>query len=137
MIFWILVTMCRILSLCLAFSISLTYLSVCMFVFGHFDMSEVNSNGNVKKELGVKKEEASKDDQLSLDAKEWNIKEEVSKDGKTNGKRAQTFTFDELAAATDDFRSDCFLGEGGFGKVYKGHLEKINQVCAAEFKLYH
>ncbi|KAL6275983.1 hypothetical protein ACE6H2_019584 [Prunus campanulata] len=91
---------------------------------------EVNSNGNVKKELGVKKEEASKDDQLSLDAKEWNIKEEVSKDGKTNGKRAQTFTFDELAAATGNFRSDCFLGEGGFGKVYKGHLEKINQVVA-------
>ncbi|BFG34286.1 hypothetical protein CerSpe_205610 [Prunus speciosa] len=91
---------------------------------------QVNSNGNVKKELGVKKEEASKDDQLSLDAKEWNITEEVSKDGKTNGKRAQTFTFDELAAATGNFRSDCFLGEGGFGKVYKGHLEKINQVVA-------
>ena len=42
--------------------------------------------------------------------------------------RAQTFTFAELAAATGNFRSDCFLGEGGFGKVYKGRIEKINQV---------
>ncbi|MED6182540.1 putative serine/threonine-protein kinase pbl5, variant 2 [Stylosanthes scabra] len=41
-----------------------------------------------------------------------------------------TFTFDELAAATGNFRPDCFLGEGGFGKVYKGHLDRINQVVA-------
>lgn len=103
---------------------------MCVHVFGDiFDTSKVNTNGNVKKELGVKKEEASKDDQLSLDVKELNITEEVSKDGKPTGKRAQTFTFDELAAATDNFRSDCFLGEGGFGKVYKGHIDKLNQVC--------
>ncbi|KAF8039866.1 hypothetical protein BT93_B2163 [Corymbia citriodora subsp. variegata] len=54
----------------------------------------------------------------------------TSIDGKTSGTHAQTFTFDELAAATGNFRSDCFIGEGGFGKVYKGHLEKINQVVA-------
>jgi len=42
---------------------------------------------------------------------------------------AQTFTFHELAAATKNFRADCLLGEGGFGRVYKGFLESINQVC--------
>ncbi|XP_020593132.1 probable serine/threonine-protein kinase PBL7 isoform X2 [Phalaenopsis equestris] len=36
---------------------------------------------------------------------------------------ARTFTFRELAAATKNFRQECFLGEGGFGSVHKGRLE--------------
>lgn len=36
---------------------------------------------------------------------------------------AQTFTFRELASATKNFRSESLLGEGGFGRVYKGRLE--------------
>lgn len=71
----------------------------------------------------------------------FHTQEEVSKDkgkcselgstckvGKTIGIQAETFTFDELVAATGNFRADCFLGEGGFGKVYKGYLERIKQV---------
>jgi hypothetical protein len=38
-------------------------------------------------------------------------------------KTAKAFTFRELATATKNFRSDCLLGEGGFGRVYKGKLE--------------
>ncbi|KAJ1415630.1 Serine-threonine/tyrosine-protein kinase, catalytic domain [Sesbania bispinosa] len=34
------------------------------------------------------------------------------------------FTFAELKAATRNFRADTLLGEGGFGKVYKGWLEE-------------
>ncbi|CAL0307289.1 unnamed protein product [Lupinus luteus] len=34
------------------------------------------------------------------------------------------FTFVELKAATRNFRPDTVLGEGGFGKVYKGWLEQ-------------
>lgn len=41
---------------------------------------------------------------------------------------AQTFTFRELATATKNFRSECLIGEGGFGRVYKGHLNKTGQV---------
>lgn len=41
---------------------------------------------------------------------------------------AQTFTFRELAAATRNFRPECFIGEGGFGRVYKGRLESTDQV---------
>lgn len=41
---------------------------------------------------------------------------------------AQTFTFRELAAATNNFRPDCFLGEGGFGCVYRGRLQSSGQV---------
>ncbi|XP_064983961.1 probable serine/threonine-protein kinase PBL7 isoform X1 [Musa acuminata AAA Group] len=43
---------------------------------------------------------------------------------------AQTFTFRELAVATKNFRADCLLGEGGFGRVYKGRLEGSNQIVA-------
>ncbi|KAF3321911.1 serine/threonine-protein kinase [Carex littledalei] len=45
---------------------------------------------------------------------------------------AQTFTFRELAAATKNFRPDCLIGEGGFGRVYKGTLEKSGQVVAVK-----
>jgi hypothetical protein len=38
-------------------------------------------------------------------------------------KTAKAFTYRELATATKNFRSDCLLGEGGFGRVYKGQLE--------------
>lgn len=71
----------------------------------------------------VNKEVVTKEDQLALDAKDTLVEDEVS------GKKAQTFTFDELAVSTGNFKSDCFLGEGGFGKVFKGFIEKINQVC--------
>lgn len=77
-----------------------------------------------------------KDDQLALDVKKLNLKDEVSEEGESNG-RAKTFTFEELAAATGNFRSDCFLGEGGFGKVYKGYLQKVNEVSSVKhFSVY-
>ncbi|KAG6781381.1 hypothetical protein POTOM_014281 [Populus tomentosa] len=45
---------------------------------------------------------------------------------------AHIFTFRELAAATKNFRPECFLGEGGFGRVYKGRLESTGQVVAVK-----
>jgi hypothetical protein len=45
------------------------------------------------------------------------------KDGTTDHIAAQVFTFRELATATRNFKKDCLLGEGGFGRVYKGRLE--------------
>ena len=62
----------------------------------------------------------------SLDAKK-----EAAMENSNRGSEhiaAQTFTFRELATATRNFRADCLLGEGGFGRVYKGKLESINQV---------
>ncbi|XP_041025771.1 probable serine/threonine-protein kinase PBL7 [Juglans microcarpa x Juglans regia] len=57
---------------------------------------------------------------------------EASKIGGSNyiSESAQIFTFRELAAATRNFRAECFLGEGGFGRVYKGRLEGTDQVVA-------
>lgn len=56
----------------------------------------------------------------------------VPKDGATAHIAAQTFTFRELAAATKNFRPECLLGEGGFGRVYKGCLESTKQVVAVK-----
>jgi hypothetical protein len=47
----------------------------------------------------------------------------VLRDASGNVISAQTFTFRQLAAATKNFRDECFIGEGGFGRVYKGHLD--------------
>ncbi|CAI9107449.1 OLC1v1006800C1 [Oldenlandia corymbosa var. corymbosa] len=49
-----------------------------------------------------------------------------------NNIAAQTFTFRELATATKNFRQECLLGEGGFGRVYKGRLDKTGQTVAVK-----
>ncbi|CAL0332264.1 unnamed protein product [Lupinus luteus] len=89
------------------------------------DTHNPNSPDKVKVDLNVndkKEDKNSKDNQLSLDANNLGPKRDSI--------NAKTFTFNELAAATGNFRPDSFLGEGGFGKVYKGHLERINEVVA-------
>ncbi|KAH9328488.1 hypothetical protein KI387_000596, partial [Taxus chinensis] len=58
-------------------------------------------------------------------------KKEAPKDGDAHI-AAQTFTFRELATATKNFRPDSLLGEGGFGRVYKGRLESTGQVVAVK-----
>lgn len=60
----------------------------------------------------------------------------IHRDGNSQNIAAQTFTFRELAAATKNFRQDCLLGEGGFGRVYKGRLEN-GQVSLSETILAH
>ncbi|KAF8405544.1 hypothetical protein HHK36_010451 [Tetracentron sinense] len=46
------------------------------------------------------------------------------KDGNSSKcKAACSFTFRELATATRNFKAANLIGEGGFGRVYKGRLE--------------
>ncbi|GMP22800.1 hypothetical protein CsSME_00000658 [Camellia sinensis var. sinensis] len=58
------------------------------------------------------------------------VKKEAARDGGSGQIAAHIFTFHELAAATKNFRADYLLGEGGFGRVYKGRLESTNQIVA-------
>lgn len=41
----------------------------------------------------------------------------------------KAFTYKELAKATDDFSASCELGEGGYGRVYKGILANGSKVA--------
>ncbi|KAL6845031.1 hypothetical protein ACP4OV_025204 [Aristida adscensionis] len=55
----------------------------------------------------------------------------ILREGNNQHIAAHTFAFRELASATKNFRQDCLLGEGGFGRVYKGRLEN-GQVVAVK-----
>ncbi|KAI3466581.1 hypothetical protein Pfo_023244 [Paulownia fortunei] len=45
---------------------------------------------------------------------------------------AEVFTFREVASATENFNPELLVGEGGFGRVYKGYLKKTNQIVAVK-----
>lgn len=49
---------------------------------------------------------------------------------------ARTFTFRELAMATKNFRQECLLAEGGFGKVYKATLQNGEVISTTTFTYY-
>ncbi|GFZ12509.1 protein kinase superfamily protein [Actinidia rufa] len=54
------------------------------------------------------------------------IAEEIAKIGKGNV-TAQIFSFHDLSTATQNFNPDSLVGEGGFGRVYRGRIESLSQ----------
>ncbi|KAF3442072.1 hypothetical protein FNV43_RR15988 [Rhamnella rubrinervis] len=100
-------------------------------------MGWIPCSGNKAKTKKKKKTEQQEKpvDQIKLTSEILQTNSSLSaKEGSKNGGpdhiAAQTFPFRELAAATRNFRAECLLGEGGFGRVYKGRLESTNQVVA-------
>ena len=81
-----------------------------LFVLSCFTGKE---NEKVESEVNEKKQDSASTEIVTL-----NI---INKD-------IQKFSFDVLDKATDKFKIKNFLGEGGFGRVYRGFLSK-NQVC--------
>ncbi|KAK7359753.1 hypothetical protein VNO77_01718 [Canavalia gladiata] len=59
------------------------------------------------------------------------IDEEIKKYG-TVRNEVKKFTYEEVAEATNNFNSDSLVGEGGFGNVYKGYLQNIDQTVAVK-----
>ncbi|KAK9086560.1 hypothetical protein Syun_028954 [Stephania yunnanensis] len=74
----------------------------------------------------------SSDKSKSRNGSDSNKEAAVPKDGGTANIAAQVFTFRELATATKNFKQECLLGEGGFGRVYKGRLESTGQAVAVK-----
>ncbi|CDY13906.1 BnaC09g39200D [Brassica napus] len=114
-------------------------MSGCLPCFGS-SAKDAASKDSVKKEASAKAKDASvtQSHHVSLDKSKSKggseQKKELTapKEGPTAHIAAQTFTFRELAAATKNFRPDCLLGEGGFGRVYKGRLETTGQIVAVK-----
>ena len=50
------------------------------------------------------------------------------------GFNKSTFTYDELAAATNGFDKSYMLGQGGFGYVYKGILPNGKEIAVKSLK---
>ncbi|XVF70591.1 hypothetical protein PTKIN_Ptkin11bG0174800 [Pterospermum kingtungense] len=59
------------------------------------------------------------------------ITQEIIKTGKGNI-TAKIFSYSELCTATKNFNPDDLLGEGGYGRVYKGHFENPKQILAVK-----
>nr|GEU44187.1 probable serine/threonine-protein kinase PBL7 [Tanacetum cinerariifolium] len=62
------------------------------------------------------------------------VSKEALKDVGCTHIATHTFTFREVTAAAKNFRADCLLGEGWFGRVYRGRLESTNQDLLGSFE---
>lgn len=93
----------------------------------HLQSSSDQPNG-VKKEsrmvndnpMDDQNKDAKTDSKLvnnTIDSREEYVQKEV------HSSKAKSFTFAQMIETTENFRSDLLLGEGGFGKVYKGMLD--------------
>ncbi|CAA2992501.1 serine threonine- kinase CDL1-like [Olea europaea subsp. europaea] len=86
------------------------------------DASKVSTAKGAKEETEVLNQRAGE--------KKMGASKSPSSDGETNSVKARTFTYAELLAAMQNFKAENFLGEGGFGKVYKGHLQETDEIVA-------
>lgn len=66
-----------------------------------------------------------KNNDTNTDKNEQNLSENGE-----NGTR--TFAFRELAMATKNFKQECVIGEGGFGKLYKAKLQSGEVVAVKQ-----
>ncbi|KAI3461484.1 hypothetical protein Pfo_018147 [Paulownia fortunei] len=89
------------------------------------DFSKVSPHKFVKEEPKVVSHSA-----LENRARATDASLRPNSDTENNGFNARKFVLADLVAATENFKADYFLGEGGFGKVYKGHLQDTGEIVA-------
>ncbi|XP_010663975.1 probable serine/threonine-protein kinase PIX13 isoform X1 [Vitis vinifera] len=79
------------------------------------------SNNNIKQDKSIKERSGSGSGNGSSNGGE---KTETAETGKIITPNLKMFTFAELKSATRNFRPDTMLGEGGFGRVFKGWVDE-------------
>ncbi|KAK9692039.1 hypothetical protein RND81_09G237300 [Saponaria officinalis] len=72
------------------------------------------------------------DDQPTPPKRDAQSRNNAAIDANAASSNAKSFNFRELAIATKNFRQECLLGEGGFGRVFKGTLQSTGQVVAVK-----
>ncbi|XP_058101538.1 probable serine/threonine-protein kinase PBL26 [Magnolia sinica] len=104
----------------------------CFPCFSSSEKKETKRNASKRERSPPAPQNDNSPQQQPENPKEKNSPErEEAKDSGNGNIAAQTFTFRELATATKNFRPECLVGEGGFGRVYKGRLEN-GQVVAVK-----
>ncbi|XP_058744318.1 probable serine/threonine-protein kinase PBL25 [Vicia villosa] len=89
-----------------------------------------NKQSNSKREHGTTTTQEVTSASKAPDMKKQRGDEQMQ--GDATNINAQNFTFRELATATKNFRQECLLGEGGFGRVYKGVIPATGQAVAVK-----
>lgn len=67
----------------------------------------------------------------NINSNQRTLAEEILKFGNHVKVAAEVYTFRELAHATDNFNAEMLLGEGGFGRVYKGFINSNKNEAVA------
>lgn len=67
---------------------------------------------------------------LSLKGKKGQMIKDIEQSLGCHKISSQVFTFKQMAAATNNFSAENLVGEGGFGRVYKGYIQGVNQIVA-------
>lgn len=114
-------------------SMALSFLLISLFTFCSLlvlmtcclDFSKVSPHKFVKEEEEPK---GVSDSEITNRANETNASSRPNSDAETDGFKARKFALVDLVAATENFKEEFFLGEGGFGRVYKGHLKDSGEV---------
>ncbi|KAL9171855.1 hypothetical protein ABFS82_03G007400 [Erythranthe guttata] len=67
--------------------------------------------------------------------KGFSVRSKGKESNSQKGNAARSFTFKDLAMATQNFRESNLVGEGGFGSVYRGRLESGLVVAVKQLNL--
>ncbi|KAI5398162.1 probable serine/threonine-protein kinase PBL25 [Lathyrus oleraceus] len=86
-----------------------------------------NKQSNSKREHGSTTQQ-----EVPSASKAPDMKKQRGDEGDATNINAQNYTFRELATATKNFRQECLLGEGGYGRVYKGVIPATGQAVAVK-----
>ncbi|XP_051121179.1 probable serine/threonine-protein kinase PBL25 [Andrographis paniculata] len=102
----------------------------CLPCFQNNDDEQESADGNDNLPVAQPKETPASSASPPPPAAGKNEPEEDPSFNEESERKTKNFTFRELAMATRNFRQECLLGEGGFGRIFKGTLKENGQIVA-------